>query len=155
VDIIRAETPSHLEAARLLFREYERFLAVDLCFQNFKAELAELPGKYAPSQGGALLLAMEGNQAAGCVALRGLEPVICEMKRLFVRPTHRGLGVGRRLAMRIIEEARTLGYERMRLDTLARLTEAVRLYRSLGFVEISAYYSNPLPGVVYWELVVT
>lgn len=154
MDIIRAETPAHIAAARRLFRDYERFLGVDLCFQNFEAELAGLPGKYAPPEG-ALLLAMEGDQAAGCVALRRLEPGICEMKRLFVRPAHRGQGMGRKLAVRVIEEARTLGYQRMRLDTLARLTQALRLYRSLGFVEIPAYYPNPLSEVLYWELTVT
>ena len=136
---------------RSLFREYEKFLAVDLCFQNFEQELAQLPGKYAPPDG-ALLLAMEQSSPAGCVAVRKLEKDACEMKRLFVRPEHRGKDIGRLLAVRIIDHAKLLGYRVMRLDTLDRLTEAVRLYESLGFKQIPPYYANPLPGVLYWEL---
>jgi GNAT superfamily N-acetyltransferase len=151
VEIVTAETQTQLELVRSLFREYERFLAVDLCFQNFEAELAGLPGKYAPPEG-ALLLAMHGDQAGGCVAARKLGEGICEMKRLYVRPQYRGLGLGRLLATRVIEAAKTMGYKRMRLDTLDRLGEAVQLYRSLGFTQIRPYYSNPLPGVLYWEL---
>jgi len=151
MEIVRAENREQIKVARVLFREYEQFLKVDLCFQNFVAELADLPGKYAPPEG-ALFLAMNGSEAGGCVALRKIEPGICEMKRLYVRPEQRGNGLGRRLADRIIEEGARLGYRRMRLDTLERLTEAVRLYLSLGFAQIPAYYDNPLPGVLYWEL---
>ena|SRR5436190_1007870 len=150
MEIVRAETPQQIEAARRLFREYERFLNVDLCFQNFEAELAGLPGKYASPEG-ALFLAVDGSDAAGCVAVRKLEHGTCEMKRLYVRPEYRGSRVGRTLAVQIIEEAKRLGYDWMRLDTLDRLAEAVQLYRSLGFVQIPAYYPNPLPGVLYWE----
>jgi putative acetyltransferase len=153
MEIVRAETPQEIDAARVLFREYERFLKVDLCFQDFEAELAGLPGKYAPPEGALFLaMALRGSEAGGCVALRRIEPGICEMKRLYVRPEQRGNGLGRQLAVRIIGEGAKLGYRRMRLDTLDRLAEAVRLYRSLGFRQIPAYYDNPLAGVLYWEL---
>ena len=149
--ILQAYTPSDLETARALFREYERFLGVDLCFQGFAEELATLPGRYAPPQG-RLLLAREGEQTAGCVALRPLEEEgTCEMKRLFVRPAYRGQGLGRRLATRIVGDAFALGYTVMRLDTLDTLDRAMHLYTALGFERCAPYYTNPLPGVVYWE----
>jgi GNAT superfamily N-acetyltransferase len=149
--IFQAYTPSDLETARTLFREYERFLGVDLCFQNFEEELATLPGRYAPPQG-RLLLAQVGEQAAGCVALRPLQEAgVCEMKRLFVRSAYRGRGGGRGLATRIIHEATALDYAVMRLDTLDTLDPAMRLYSELGFRRCAPYYANPLPGVVYWE----
>jgi GNAT superfamily N-acetyltransferase len=130
------------------FREYEQFLGVDLCFQGFAEELATLPGRYAPPQG-RLLLAWEGAQAAGCMALRSLhEEGACEMKRLFVRPAYRGQGLGRRLVQRIIQEAITVGYTVMRLDTLDTLERAMRFYETLGFQRCTPYYANPLPGVV-------
>jgi len=152
--IISASTGSHLQSIRRLFREYEQFLQVDLCFQQFEDELAGLPGKYAAPQG-ALLLAMVDGRAAGCVAMRPLEEGICEMKRLFVRPAYLGLGIGDQLARTVIEQARVAGYTRMYLDTLEKLRPALALYRRLGFVERSAYYDNPLPGVVYMELKIT
>ena len=152
--IISASTGSHLQSIRRLFREYEQFLQVDLCFQQFEDELAGLPGKYAAPQG-ALLLAMVDGRAAGCVAMRPLEEGICEMKRLFVRPAYLGLGIGGQLARTVIEQARVAGYTRMYLDTLEKLRPALALYRRLGFVERSAYYDNPLPGVVYMELKIT
>ena len=149
--ISRTQTPDELDEIRCLFREYETFLDVDLCFQGFEDELAGLPGKYAPPDG-ALLFAIEGQTAAGCVALRKLEDGICEMKRLFVRPQYRCRGLGRMLAERIIGEAVEHGYSSMRLDTLSTLTEAVQLYESLGFNHRKPYYPNPLPDVLYWEL---
>ena len=148
--IIQANTASDLEAARALFREYERFLNVDLCFQDFVEELATLPGRYAPPSG-RLLLAVEGTDAAGCVALRALEDGVCEMKRLFVRPAYRGQELGYRLAMQIVNEATAMGYAIMRLDTLDTLERAMQLYETLGFRRCAPYYANPLPGVVYWE----
>jgi GNAT superfamily N-acetyltransferase len=151
VRIVQVEGESQLEMLRELFREYEAFLGVDLCFQGFEAELAGLPGEYAPPAGW-LLLALDGERAAGCVALRPLADATCEMKRLYVRPTHQGQGLGRRLAVAVIEQARRAGHRRMRLDTLETLTEAMNLYESLGFRQIQPYYDNPLPGVVYWEL---
>ncbi|MCL0029708.1 GNAT family N-acetyltransferase [Dehalococcoidia bacterium] len=151
MEIIHAKTAEELAEIRQLFREYEKFLNVDLCFQNFEEELVRLPGKYAPPKG-ALLMAVEGQDVMGCVAVKELEDDVCEMKRLFVRPQHRGRGLGKLLAQRIIEEAARIGYSRMRLDTLHILTEAMRLYESLDFKRIDRYYSNPLPDVVYWEL---
>jgi putative acetyltransferase len=151
IEIGTAQTPEDLESIRGLFRQYQHGLGVDLCFQDFEAELAGLPGKYAAPTG-ALLIARDGDVACGCVAVRPMEGTICEMKRLFVRPDRRGRGLGRRLAEAILIQARSLGYTTMRLDTLERLTEAMCLYESMGFRRISAYYDNPLIGVVYWEL---
>jgi GNAT superfamily N-acetyltransferase len=151
MNLLEAHTPEDLETVRTLFREYERFLNVDLCFQGFAEELATLPGRYAPPQG-RLVLAWEGEQAAGCVAVRPLhEEGVCEMKRLFVRPAYRGQGLGRRLARRIIQEAITVGYTVMRLDTLDTLERAMQIYENLGFQRCAPYYANPLPGVAYWE----
>lgn len=149
--IKRAQTPDEINEIRALFREYEAFLDVDLCFQGFEDELSGLPGKYAPPAG-ELLIAIADDKVAGCVALRALDDRVCEMKRLFVRPEFRKTGLGRRLAQEIIDVARQRGYPVMRLDTLDRLTEAMRLYESLGFRKIAPHYENPLQGVTYWEL---
>ncbi len=152
MDTIQAETPEHINQARTLFREYEAWLNLDLCFQNFAKELAELPGAYAPPTG-RLLLAFEDHELAGCVALRRLSNDVCEMKRLFLRPQFHGRGLGRELAERIIEEARAIGYQRMRLDTLSeQMGSAIALYRALGFREIAPYYTNPVPGALFMEL---
>jgi GNAT superfamily N-acetyltransferase len=148
----QATSPDEIDQARLLFREYETWLNLDLCFQNFEKELAELPGAYAPPSG-RLLLAFENDELAGCVASRKLSDEVCEMKRLFLRPQFHGKGLGRELAERIIEEARAIGYQRMRLDTLTKqMSSATRLYRSLGFTEIEPYYNNPVPGASFMEL---
>ena len=144
--------PHEIGAARALFREYEKSLNISLCFQNFAQEVASLPGAYAPPKG-RLLLAKAESRYAGCIALRPNSESICEMKRLFVRPDFRGQGLGRRLAERIIEEARSIGYSHMRLDTMPSLMgAAVGLYRQLGFYEIEAYCQNPSPDVLYFEL---
>lgn len=180
--IEKARGSVDIAAARTLIREYAQFLGADLSFQRFEEELAGLPGKYAPPHGELLLawVPRETSRAgsgkasgsrpngsrragrdsrglvpAGCVAVRGLSSRICEMKRLFVRPAYRGLGLGRILAERIIDEARALGYTRMRLDTLERLESAVALYERLGFKRIPAYYDNPIPGAMYWEKALT
>jgi ribosomal protein S18 acetylase RimI-like enzyme len=149
--IYPATTGGHVEDARTLFREYAASLNISLCFQGFETELAGLPGKYAPPSG-CLLLAGSNSQLAGCVAVRPIEGDACEMKRLFVRPEFRGLGLGRQLAVDIISQARSIGYRIMRLDTLETLKPAIALYETLGFKTITAYYENPLPGVVYLEL---
>ena len=153
VTIRQVEGEEDVKQARGLFREYESWLGLDLCFQNFEKELAELPGAYSPPTG-RLLLAYENDQLAGCVALRKLSDGVCEMKRLFLRPQFHGGGRGRELAEVIIAEARSAGYERMRLDTLPeQMGKAISLYRSLGFKEIEAYYSNPVAGALFMELV--
>ena len=150
MQIRRAETEVEIGEVRALFRDYERELDVDLCFQSFEDELAELPGKYAPPEG-ELLIAIDGQNYIGCVALRSLSPEICEMKRLFVCREFRGQGIGRRLAFSIIDSAVRIGYRSMRLDTLDRLGPVLELYDLLGFKTIEAYYDNPLSGVVYLE----
>lgn len=149
---IQAQTAAQIEQARELFREYEAWLGLDLCFQNFERELADLPGAYAPPTG-RLLLMYEDDQLAGCVALRKLSDGACEMKRLFLQPQFHGKGRGRELAKAIIDEAREAGYERMRLDTLPeQMGKAISLYRSLGFKEIEPYYENPVTGALFMEL---
>jgi putative acetyltransferase len=150
-EIVTPATTSQLDQIRELFVEYAAWLKVDLCFQNFQAELDSLPGRYAPPTG-ALYLALGGGDAVGCVGLRGIDDGYCEMKRLYVRSTGRGAGLGRRLATAVIDAGRGMGYRGMRLDTLRWMTEANRLYDSLGFQDIPAYYSNPNEGVRYLEL---
>jgi ribosomal protein S18 acetylase RimI-like enzyme len=151
MQIIQASSPGEIDQARSLFREYETWLGLDLCFQNFEKELAELPGAYAPPAG-RLLLAFEGDQVAGCVALRKLTDDTCEMKRLFLRTGFQGRGLGRQLVDAILTEAREIGYGRMRLDTLsAHMGKAISLYRTLGFKEIAPYYNNPVPGALFME----
>lgn len=149
--VVDAASAEDVARVRTLFREYERSLGIDLCFQGFERELAELPGAYAPSTG-RLLCAVEGDRLAGCVALRPLGGDACEMKRLYVRPEFRGRGAGRLLATTVIREARAIGYARMRLDTLPSMKEAIALYRALGFVEIAPYTANPVPGALFMEL---
>lgn len=141
----------HVPVVRALFEEYAAALGVDLGFQDFDRELAELPGEYVPP-GGRLLLALDEGNPAGCVALRPFEPGVCEMKRLYVRSAFRGTGLGRLLAERIVGAGRDAGYERMRLDTLPAMAAARGLYESLGFVEIEAYRPNPIHGTTYFEL---
>ena len=140
-----------MQRAAILFREYQQWLDVDLCFQGFEQELSGLPGDYAPP-GGTLLLADREDESVGCVALRPVAEGVCEMKRLYVRDGARGSGLGRALAIEVIESARRLGYQTMRLDTLSRLHAAMQLYGSLGFHTCTPYYHNPLGDVVFWEL---
>lgn len=152
IAIAAASSADELSLARALFLEYARSLDFELCFQSFDDELAGLPGKYAPPQGRLFLARVDGN-VAGCIALRPLEPGVCEMKRLWVRPLYRGRGVGRALCDRLIDDARQLGYRVMRLDTIGvTMQKAVSLYHALGFREIPAYYDNPIPGAVFLEL---
>ena len=145
---ISAATPEHIPAVRERFNEYAGWLKVDLCFQGFARELASLPGDYVPPTG-QLLVALNQNTVVGCVAVRKLTVRDCEMKRLYVVPAFRGQGIARRLAERIVAEAKELGYGRMCLDTLETMTSARALYASLGFQAISAYYHNPIPGTTY------
>ena len=149
---MRAESAAHVAQARELFQEYAQSLGVNLCFQNFEQELAGLPGHYAPP-GGRLLLAEYDGQLAGCVALHKWEDGVCEMKRLYLRPSFRGKGLGRAMAETIVVEARSIGYQRMRLDTIEPLMkDAVEMYRKLGFREIAPYRPNPIAGAMYMEL---
>ena len=141
----------NLDAVRDLFREYAKGLGDDLCFQDFEHELSTLPGKYARPKG-RLYLAYDQGEAIACIALRPIDERIGEVKRLYVKPTHRRQGLSKILVERIIDDARSLGYKRLVLDTLNTMTPAMNLYKSLGFVEIEAYYPNPLEGATYFAL---
>ena len=148
----QVESPEQIAQSCELFLEYAQSLGFSLCFQNFDRELSTLPGDYAPPEGRLLLAKYEG-VLAGCVALHKLDADICEMKRLYLRPEFRGKGLGRILAVRIIAEARQIGYRRMRLDTVEPvMKDAVGMYRKLGFEEIAAYCTNPVAGAIYMEL---
>ncbi|MGH9967978.1 MAG: GNAT family N-acetyltransferase [Pyrinomonadaceae bacterium] len=150
--VVQAQSPEDIQRARGLFEEYAAGLGISLCFQNFDQELQELPGDYAPPSG-RLLLGVEGDQLAGCVALRSLGEGTCEMKRLYLRPDFRGKGLGRELTQTIINEARQVGYQRMRLDTLpGKMDKAIAMYRSFGFKEIQPYYENPVEDATFMEL---
>lgn len=152
IELLTPATPELLAATRAIFREYAGSLGVDLCFQNFEAELDTLPGEYTPPRG-ALLLAMVEGEVAGCGALRPLpdsdDANGCEMKRLYVRPAYRKFGLGRLLAQALLDRGLQAGYSSMLLDTLDDMEAARGLYASLGFKEIPPYYFNPIPGAHY------
>jgi len=152
ISIVAATTPEHLDAIRVLFREYAQSLNMDLCFQGFEQELAGLPGDYAEPRGCLLIAAVDG-AVAGCCALRALDASdyanACEMKRLYVRPAYRGLGLGRRLAEAILDQGRQAGFECVLLDTLDDMEAARALYDDLGFEDIPPYYYNPIAGAHY------
>ncbi len=156
IELLTPTTSELLEATRAIFREYAVSLGIDLCFQHFEAELAALPGEYAPPQG-ALLLALVDGEVAGCGALRALPGSdyanACEMKRLYVRPAYRKFGLGRLLAQALFDRGRQAGYSAMLLDTLDEMEAARGLYASLGFEEIPPYYFNPVPGAHYLKAV--
>lgn len=152
VEIRQAESEIEIASTRELFREYEQWLGLDLCFQGFEDELKNLPGKYAPPDG-RLYLAYADGDLAGCIALRSLADSVCEMKRLFVRGEYRGRQIGRFLIERVIEDAKKIGYGSMRLDTFPpKMGKAVQLYEACGFHEIAPYYDNPNEGVLFMEL---
>jgi len=146
-----AKTGEQIELARALFGEYARSLDFQLCFQDFQSELDSLPGEYA-SPDGCLLLAFYENNVAGCVAMRKLAEDTCELKRMYIKPAFRRLGLGRQLADTIINKARQAGYRKMRLDTIDTMIEAIDLYRSLGFEEVGRYRYNPIEGARFFEL---
>ncbi len=154
LNIIPATTTQDVEDIRVLFGEYAGLVAEALCFQNFDQELESLPGQYAPPAG-ILLIARDAGAAAGCVALRRLDAASGEMKRMYVREAYRGSGLGRRLAVAVIDAARTLQYRRVVLDTLPKLAPAIALYRDLGFRETGAYLASPTPGAICFELKVS
>ena len=151
IQFLSAERGESIAVVRRLFTEYASSLDFDLCFQDFDKELSGLPGPYARPDG-RLIVAMDGGKAAGCVALRKLEEGVCEMKRLYVKPDHRGKGIGRKLVNAILDEAKKIGYAKMRLDTISSMSEAIELYESVGFHEIEAYRPNPIEGAVFFEL---
>lgn len=151
LQIEEVKTEKHLGEVRRLFEEYASALEISLDFQDFDNELANLPGDYAPPDG-SLLIALWEDEVAGCVALRKFSPSICEMKRLYSRPQFRGMGIGSALCKAVIREARRIGYERMRLDTLPSMQKARALYTSLGFKEIEPYRFNPVEGASFMEL---
>lgn len=153
IEIIQAETSEQIETARKLFREYEAWFGLALCFQNFDEEVANLPDKYAVARRGRLFLAFADGKLAGCIALRKLEDGICEMKRLFVKDEFRGQKIGIALIEKLIAEARKIGYEKIRLDTFPpKMGKAVSLYESYGFREIPPYYHNPYGDTLFMEL---
>ena len=149
--IVEAATSADFAVGRAMFEEYSRAIDIDLCFQDFAAELDRLSVMYAPPAG-ALLLARSDSGVAGCAGLRKLRDDICEMKRLYVRPEFRGRGLGRRMAEEIARRARELGYRTLVLDTLGTMEAAQGLYVSMGFKPATSYYVNPLPNVKYFSL---
>jgi ribosomal protein S18 acetylase RimI-like enzyme len=149
---IRAARAEEMDLVRALFREYQAGLGIDLCFQSFEEELAALPGRYGLPQGTILFAEDPDGAIAGVVAMRALDPFTAEMKRLYVRPSRQGAGLGRALAEAVIDAARRRGYSRLRLDTLPTMGAAISLYRRLGFAEIGPYTGNPVAGALYLEL---
>jgi len=151
MNIIQVDTKKLVETAKELFHEYAKSLDFELCFQDFDAEIEGLPGQYVPPEG-RLFLAEYNGKIAGCIALRKLEDGICEMKRLYVKPDFRGKSIGRMLVEKLINEAKIIGYNKMRLDTIPAMQTAQELYKSMGFYLIKSYRNNPVPGAVYMEL---
>ena len=146
-----AESETDYKSAKSLFLEYADSLNFGLCFQNFEKEISDLSAMYSLPDG-CIILSCENNKPFGCVALRKFEDGICEMKRLYIPKSYRGKGIGRELAVRIINKAKHLGYKKMRLDTLETMKEAISLYKALGFCEIPKYRENPIKEVVYMEI---
>lgn len=151
IALVHATSNEQIQTVKILFQEYAAWLNFDLCFQNFEQELANLPGDYV-SPAGSLLLAICNGVVAGCAAMRKLDEDTCEMKRLYVRPAFKGKGIGRMLAKAAIDDGIMAGYQRMRLDTIDFMKEALSLYCSMGFREIEPYRYNPISGAKYMEL---
>lgn len=149
IEILEANS-AQVPLVRELFLEYARSLDFNLCFQGFDQELESLPGKYAAPKG-VMLLAFVSGELAGCVALQPIDEEICEMKRLYVRPGFQGRGVGKSLAVRLLLKAETIGYRKMRLDTVPSMKAAIKMYEGLGFFEIPPYRENPIKGALYLE----
>ncbi len=150
IEIRETYEEATLEGIRVLFREYQAMIGNVVCFQDFQAEVQSLPGRYAPPRG-CLVHALVDGRLAGVVALRGLAPQWAEVKRLYVRPEYRSLGIGRRLMEAVLERAQRLEFQRVVLDTLPSMLEAHRLYQRIGFHEIEAYYEDPVPGTRFFE----
>jgi ribosomal protein S18 acetylase RimI-like enzyme len=149
------ESAADLADAIALFRAYAESLPIDLAYQGFEAEMAAMPGKYAPPKGVLLIARDTGGRAIACAALRPIEPDgVCEMKRLYVTSAGRGLGLGKRLVETLFEEARRIGYREMRLDTLPSMLEAIALYRRFGFEPMAPYYDTPIAGTLFMRKVV-
>ena len=154
-EILEVNSHELTEETRLLFREYEKWLNVSLCFQGFEDEVNSLPGKYAPPDG-RLYILKYNDKFSGCIALRKIEDDICEMKRLYLKEDIRGKGIGKELVEKIIKDAKDIGYKKMRLDTIKeKMPNAVALYEKYGFVEIMPYYHNPNPHTLFMELDLT
>jgi len=149
--IEQATSAESIEAVRILFREYEMWLGMSLCFQDFERELRELPGSYAPPDGRLYIVKLDA-MLSGCIALRKLDNDICEMKRLYLNENTRGRGIGNELIQLLIADAQNIGYKKMRLDTYPpKMAKAVKLYESHGFRPIPKYYDNPHDGVLFME----
>ena len=154
--VLQAQSEKEIQQVRELFGEYVAWLGINLCFQNYDKEVRDLPGDYALPSGRLLLALADDGEAAGCAALRDLGNGVCEMKRLFVRPNFRGQRLGWQLAEMILAEARAIGYQHIRLDTLpGKMDRAIAMYRTLGFKDIAAYYNNPVAGAAFMELALT
>ncbi|OGU12944.1 MAG: hypothetical protein A2X61_09155 [Ignavibacteria bacterium GWB2_35_12] len=151
-NIIQVESVEQVNIVRSLFIEYSEELGFELDFQDFNKELEQLPGKYSAPDG-LLLLAYYYDSIAGCVGLCRFEQDICEMKRLYIKPEFRGKGIGIKLSEAVIYEAKKIGYDKMRLDTISYMKEAIGIYRKLGFYEIRKYRHNPFSDAVFMELV--
>jgi len=151
IHFIDANTANHFKEARILFQEYIDSLGIDLSFQAYQTELADLASIYSPPNG-AIILAKQSNESVGCVGLRKYNSEVCEMKRLYMRPQGRGRGLGMVLCQKIISRAKAMGYGKLRLDTLPTMTAARELYKKIGFYPIDPYYDNPIAGTAFMEL---
>jgi ribosomal protein S18 acetylase RimI-like enzyme len=152
IELVQVETAAHLREVRQLFTEYTEDLGFDLDFQDYDDEITHLPGAYTPPSG-RLYIALYDGAIAGCIALRKLDETTCEMKRMYVRTGYRRKGVGKDMALRVIDDARRIGYSKMRLDTIDTMDAAIALYRHLGFNPIPPYRYNPMKGAYFLELV--